>query len=145
MVAGYCWNWISKKNSRLKDIVIGDDFAYKWNLTNDKTWSISKGSVDQIGCIHTCQGLEFEYVGVIIGEDLVCKNGIVKVNPFKRASTDHSVRGMNVLKKRNLEECKVKMRTIIKNTYRTLMTRGMKGCYVYVCDEELRNYIKQWI
>lgn len=52
---------------------------------------------------------------------------------------------MNVLKKRNLEEYKVKMRTIIKNTYRTLMTRGMKGCYVYVCDEELRNYIKQWI
>ena len=145
MVAGYCWNWISKKNSRLKDIVIGDDFAYKWNLTNDKTWSISKGSVDQIGCIHTCQGLEFEYVGVIIGEDLVCKNGIVKVDPLKRASTDHSVRGMNVLKKRNLEEYKVKMRTIIKNTYRTLMTRGMKGCYVYVCDEELRNYIKQWI
>lgn len=83
MVAGYCWNWISKKNSRLKDIVIGDDFAYKWNLTNDKTWSISKGLVDQIGCIHTCQGLEFEYVGVIIGEDLVCKNGIVKVNPLK--------------------------------------------------------------
>ena len=77
--------------------------------------------------------------------NLVCKNGIVKVNPLKRASTDHSVRGMNVLKKRNLEEYKVKMRTIIKNTYRTLMTRGMKGCYVYVCDEELRNYIKQWI
>ena len=92
MVAGYCWDWNSRKNSHQKDIVIGDDFAYKWNLTNDKTWSISKGSVDQIGCIHTCQGLEFEYVGVIIGEDLVCKNGIVKVDPLKRASTDHSVR-----------------------------------------------------
>ena len=58
MVAGYCWDWNSRKNSHQKDIVIGDDFAYKWNLSNDDTWSISKGSVDQIGCIHTCQGLE---------------------------------------------------------------------------------------
>lgn len=145
MVAGYCWDWKSRKNSRPKDIVIGDDFAYKWNLSNDNTWSISKGSVDQIGCIHTCQGLEFEYVGVIIGDDLVYRDGTVKVNPSKRASTDRSIWGWKTMEKQNLEETHTKLRAIIKNTYRTLMTRGMKGCYVYVCDEELRNYIKQWI
>ena len=145
MVAGYCWDWNSRKNSHQKDIVIGDDFAYKWNLSNDDTWSISKGSVDQIGCIHTCQGLEFEYVGVIIGEDLVYRDGIIKVNPSKRSSNDRSIWGWKKMEQEDRESTHDKLRALIKNTYRTLMTRGMKGCYVYVCDEELRNYIKQWI
>ena len=145
MVAGYCWDWNSRKNSHQKDIVIGDDFAYKWNLSNDDTWSISKGSVDQIGCIHTCQGLEFEYVGVIIGEDLVFRDGIIKVNPSKRSSNDRSIWGWKKMEQEDRENTHNKLRALIKNTYRTLMTRGMKGCYVYVCDEELRNYIKQWI
>lgn len=87
----------------------------------------------------------FEYVGVIIGDDLVYRDGTVKVNPSKRASTDRSIWGWKTMEKQNLEETHTKLRAIIKNTYRTLMTRGMKGCYVYVCDEELRNYIKQWI
>ena len=145
MVAGYCWDWNSRKNSHQKDIVIGDDFAYKWNLSNDDTWSISKGSVYLIGCIHTCQGLEFEYVGVIIGEDLVYRDGIIKVNPSKRSSNDRSIWGWKKMEQEDRESTHDKLRALIKNTYRTLMTRGMKGCYVYVCDEELRNYIKQWI
>lgn len=145
VVAGYCWDWISRKDNRRKDIVIGDDFAYKWNLSDDSTWSISKGSVEQIGCIHTCQGLEFDYVGVIIGEDLVCEKGEVKVNPAKRSTDDFSIRGWRKMMQEDQNLAQSKLRAIIKNTYRTLMTRGMKGCYLYVCDEELRNYIKQWI
>lgn len=145
VVAGYCWDWKSRKNGRQNDIVIGDDFAYKWNLSNDNTWSISKGSIEQIGCIHTCQGLEFDYVGVIIGEDLVCRDGVIMVNPSKRSKNDLSIRGWKKMEQANRETAHDKLRAIIKNTYRTLMTRGMKGCYIYVCDEELRNYIKQWI
>ena len=71
LLAGYCWNWIKegKNNSDIHDIVI-DDFSMSWNLGNSQTWAIDKTSVNEIGCIHTSQGLEFDYVGVIIGEDL---------------------------------------------------------------------------
>ena len=145
VVAGFCWDWVSNNNPKAKDIVIGDDFAYQWNLSSDYTWCISKGAVDQIGCIHRCQGLELDYVGVIIGEDLVFRDGMIKVAPHKRSSDDKTIGGWSKLRKEKGEEGDAILRTIIKNTYRTLMTRGMKGCYVYVCDEELRNYIKQWI
>lgn len=145
VVAGFCWDWVSSDNPGKKDIVIGDDFAYQWNLSSDFTWCISKGAVDQIGCIHRCQGLELDYVGVIIGEDLVFRDGMIKVAPHKRSSKDKTIEGWAKLRKEKGEEGDAILRTIIKNTYRTLMTRGMKGCYVYVCDEELRNYIKQWI
>lgn len=144
VVAGYCWQWKSRKNAKLKDIEFPEyGFAYKWNLVDDKTWCISNGSIEQIGCIHTCQGLEFDYVGVIIGEDLICRNGQILVQPSKRATDDMTVRGWRNMVK--TQEGKDKIKSIIKNTYKTLMTRGMKGCYVYVCDEELRNYIKEYL
>ena len=145
VVAGFCWDWVSKDNPKVKDIVIGDDFAYQWNLSLDYTWCISKGAVDQIGCIHRCQGLELDYVGVIIGEDLVFCDGMIKVAPHKRSSDDRTIDGWANLRQEKGEGGDAILRAIIKNTYRTLMTRGMKGCYVYVCDEKLRNYIKQWI
>jgi len=125
------------------DIVMSEyNFKYQWNLSNDSTWSISEGSVDQIGCIHTCQGLEFDYVGVIIGEDIICRDGQILVDPNKRSSDDYTIKGWKKMKKENPEQTKNLMRQIIKNTYRTLMTRGMKGCYVYVVDNELKEYIK---
>lgn len=144
VVAGYCWPWKSRKNTKEKDIEFSEyGFAYKWNLAEDKTWCISKGSVDQIGCIHTSQGLEFDYVGVIIGEDIICRDGKILVQPNKRATDDMTVRGWRKLVE--TQEGKDRVKSIIKNTYKTLMTRGMKGCYVYVCDEELRNYIKEYL
>ena len=146
MVAGYCWPWLSRKNPKLKDIVFENcGFAYKWNLQEDKTWSISKGSVNQIGCIHTCQGLEFDYLGVLIGEDMICRNGEILVQPSKRASDDLTIKGWRRLMEENSIEAKHRLKAIIKNTYKTLMTRGMKGCYVYVCDEELRQYMEEYL
>lgn len=145
VVAGYCWPWNSKKNARAKDIVFPEfDFAYKWNKSEDKTWSISAGSIEQIGCIHTCQGLEFDYIGVIIGEDIMCRNGKILVQPTNRASDDFTIRGWKKVIESS-PEGKQKVKDIIKNTYKTLMTRGMKGCYVYVCDPELRDYLKQYL
>ena len=105
-------------------------------------WIIAKESVNQVGCIHTCQGLEVDYVGVIVGDDLIVRNGKVLVNPQARARSDASLRGYQTLLRTQGEEAKEKVRTLIKNTYRTLMTRGMKGCYVYFTDRETGDYFK---
>ncbi|HMT29957.1 MAG TPA: DUF2075 domain-containing protein, partial [Bacteroidia bacterium] len=73
MVAGYCWEWKSKNNPNLTDVIIPEqNFAMTWNLTKDGSlWIMSPDSVNEIGCIHTCQGLEVDYIGVIIGPDLI--------------------------------------------------------------------------
>lgn len=143
MVAGYCWNWIreGKNNSDVHDIKI-DDFEMSWNLGSSSTWAIDSESVNEIGCIHTCQGLEFDYVGVIIGEDLVYDNGII-TDFTKRARTDQSIKGLKGLYKKNKEEALKIADRIIKNTYRTLLTRGQKGCYIYCVDENLKKYLKE--
>ncbi len=147
LVAGYCWNWISegKNKSDVFDITIPEyNFGMSWNLGNSNTWAIDKNSIDEIGCIHTCQGLEFDYVGVIIGNDLRYENGHIVTDYIKRASTDQSLKGIKKIEK---EEGKDKVHEvsdpIIKNTYKTLMTRGMKGCYVYCTDKKLQNYFKE--
>ena len=140
LVAGYCWDWVSKKNSALKDIRIGD-FKAAWNLNDHgQSWIIQPDSVDQVGCIHTCQGLELDYVGVIIGPDLVARNGTMIADPAKRAKTDKSISGWKTLAKQHPESGPKRLAAIIKNTYRTLMTRGQKGCYVYFTDEETKRY-----
>ncbi len=144
MVAGYCWRWPSKTDASAYDIEFPEhDFRMKWNLTEDgSTWIISPESVNQIGCIHTCQGLEVDYIGVIVGEDLIVRNGQIIADPSKRASSDSSVKGYKRLLQEKPAETKEMLDLIIKNTYRTLMTRGMKGCYVYFVDEETSAYFK---
>lgn len=141
LLAGYCWNWISKKKPE-SDIKIGDYEAY-WNLEQDgQAWMIQPESVTEVGCIHTSQGLEIDYVGVIIGPDLVVRDGEVITDVEKRAGTDRSVRGKKKLMQEDPEMAKAKFDAIIKNTYRTLMTRGQKGCYIYCTDPETAEYFK---
>lgn len=146
LLAGYCWQWPSKhrKDTTYHDIQIGD-FGISWNLDNGQAFAISENSVHEAGCIHTTQGLEFDYVGVIIGDDMRYKNGKIITDFTKRASTDQSIKGLKKLYKVNKEEALKRADEIIKNTYRTLMTRGMKGCYVYCTDKNLRDYMKQRI
>ncbi|HKG07038.1 MAG TPA: DUF2075 domain-containing protein, partial [Pedobacter sp.] len=147
MVAGYCWDWKSDKNPAVYDVVIPEfDFGMKWNLKTDGSlWIISPESVNEVGCIHTCQGLEVDYIGVIIGDDLIVRNGHVITNPHKRSKNDSSVRGYKKLLERDPIEGAKLLDLIIKNTYRTLMTRGMKGCYVYCTDDETGEYLKKVI
>jgi DUF2075 family protein len=115
----------------------------QWNLDQESTlFVIGEESVEQIGCIHTCQGLEMEYIGVIVGPDLVVRGGRVETHPEKRAKTDKSLYGYKKQLKSHPQEARAKADLIIKNTYRTLMTRGMKGCYVYCTDEETGEYFK---
>lgn len=143
LVAGYCWKWISKRNPQLKDIVIGD-YKATWNLDTDgQAWIIMPDSVSEVGCIHTCQGLELDYIGVIIGPDLVVRNGKIITQPQERASTDRSIYSWRSLFRRDPDATKKRLDAIIKNTYRTLMTRGQKGCYVYFVDDETRQYFEK--
>ncbi len=140
MVAGYCWKWISKKNPLLKDIVIGN-YKATWNLDTDgQAWIIKPNSVSEVGCIHTCQGLEVDYIGVIVGPDLTVRNGTVVTLPGERASTDKSIHGWKALVKVDPDNATTRLDAIINNTYRTLMTRGQKGCYVYFVDDETRQF-----
>ena len=142
LVAGYCWKWVSKKDPRIKDIVIGD-YEATWNLDkHGQAWIVHPDSVSEVGCIHTCQGLELDYVGVIIGPDLIVRNGKVVTDASKRASTDQSLKGLKAILKNNPDKAMLIADSIIKNTYRTLMTRGMKGCYIYSTDLETQEYFK---
>jgi DUF2075 family protein len=145
MVAGYCWDWKSKKDKKATDINFPEfNFHMKWNLTDDGSlWILKPESVNEIGCIHTCQGLEVDYIGVIIGPDLIVRNGEVLVDPAKRSRMDTSVYGYKKLLKDDPEYAKKLVKSIIKNTYRTLMTRGMKGCYLFCSDKETNEYFEK--
>jgi len=144
MLAGYCWNWpkASRKDTNYHDIQIGD-FGISWNLEDGQIYATSESSVHEAGCIHTTQGLEFDYVGVIMGDDIRYENGCVVTDFTKRAKTDQSLKGIKKMYKENPEEALERAEEIIKNTYRTLMTRGMKGCYIYCTDKGLRDYIRK--
>lgn len=147
LVAGYCWDWVSKKNPSLMDIVIPEHkFTMKWNLASDgNLWILKPESVKEIGCIHTCQGLELDYVGVIIGPDLIVRDNKIMIRPEKRAKTDASLKGYQTEYRYEPLAAFEKASKIIKNTYRTLLTRGMKGCYVYCTDKETAEYFKNMI
>ncbi len=142
VVAGYCWPWLSKKDPTAADIVIGD-YKRQWNLDQDGSlWIIAENSIEQVGCIHTCQGLEVDYIGVIIGPDLVVRDGNVVTSPNERDKHDKSIRGWKKMMKEQPALAKKETDLIIKNTYRTLMTRGMKGCYLYCTDKETAQFFK---
>ncbi|HYC55254.1 MAG TPA: DNA/RNA helicase domain-containing protein [Candidatus Binatia bacterium] len=144
MVAGYCWDWLSKKAPSAPDIVIAEHgFSAQWNFAKDEgLWIESPSSVDQIGCIHTCQGLELDYVGVIIGDDLVARAGQVRTVPARRSRMDQSIKGLKKLAERDPQHARDVADRIIKNTYRTLMTRGMRGCRVFCTDAETADYLR---
>ncbi len=139
MVAGYCYEWKTKKdtNDDIYDIELEQGFKARWNFSTTKTWAIDEESFEQVGCIHTSQGLEFDYVGVIIGKDMRYQNGQVITDFTKRAKTDHSLKGIKTTKNYALAD------RIIRNTYKTLLSRGQKGCFIYCEDKALSQYLKE--
>jgi DUF2075 family protein len=143
VVAGYCWEWDKdgRADPDAPDITIGE-YERSWNLDDSEPWAIAEGSIDEVGCIHTCQGLEFDYVGVIVGEDLKYRDGEIVVDHEERASTDRSLFGIKKMFDEEPQKAAEIAEELIKNTYRTLMTRGMKGCYLYCCDDELQEYLE---
>ena len=139
MVAGYCYDWDVKNHRGEYDIYLENGFKAKWNLENDKIWAINSSSFEEVGCIHTAQGLEFDYVGVFIGLDLRYDevNNEMIIDKSKISKDD---------KTSGIKSCGEGLaRQLIKNTYKTLLTRGQKGCYIYCEDNALSRYIKKMI
>ena len=138
MVAGYCYEWKSKNSNDLSvyDIEMDNGYKARWNFSSTSTWAIDEDSFDQVGCIHTSQGLEFDFVGVILGKDIRYENERIITDHTKRAKSDQSLKGL----KQNQDPQLVDR--IIRNTYKTLMTRGQKGCYIYCEDQSLREYFR---
>lgn len=144
LVAGFCWPWSDPNpDGTLKyDVVIGKDFKMTWEAKNNAAklapgipkaslWAYDPNGINQIGSIYTIQGFEFEYVGVIFGSDLVYDTVEKKWIGNPKASADPQ------LKKKNIDFTKY-----VKNIYRVLLTRGMRGCYVYFMDKNTEDFFK---
>ncbi|MEH7239096.1 DUF2075 domain-containing protein [Bacillus sp. JJ1562] len=141
LLAGYAWKW--NKNGTLselpKDVEIKEHkFALPWNDPNRIDWAIHPECAYQVGCIHTVQGLEMDYVGVIIGRDLGYDPEIGRIVVRRQEFQDVGARPAKPKKGQ-----KDPLYDLVRNTYKTLMTRGMKGCYVYCCDMELGEYLNK--
>ena len=134
--AGYAWRWVTKKDKKAYDIVIGDN-KYRWNSTYDN-WITTPNAVNEIGCIHTVQGYDLNYLGVIIGEDIKFDTVTGRIYADKDCYFDQQG-------KSGVANDPEALREYLTNIYLTLMTRGIRGTYVYVCDPALREYMSQFI
>ena len=134
--AGYAWKWQSKRDPATYDIVL-DGKGYRWNST-DVNWIISKNALNEIGCIHTVQGYDLNYLGVIIGNDIKYDKDEKKIFAYKSCYFDQQG-------KSGVADDQEALRDYLTNIYLTLMTRGIRGTYVYVCDPALREYMSQFI
>lgn len=137
MVAGYCYDWNVKNKRGEWDIVLPDGFCAKWNLENDDHFAVNPNSFEEVGCIHTCQGMEFDYVGVFIGKDLYYEDGHVKTNR-NAISKDDKSSGIRLSSTSDIDADR-----LIRRTYKVLLTRGLKGCYIYCEDKALGDYLKE--
>jgi len=140
LVAGFAWDWSEDANAAVEDVAIPEkSFSMPWNARNQRAlFAIKEDSVDQVGCIHTVQGLEFDYVGVIIGNDLKydpeSHSLLVEFDEYKDSSG-----------KRGLRNQQARLTQYVKQIYKVLMSRGRYGCYVYCRDENLSKYLKSRI
>lgn len=134
MVAGYAWKWKSDgdKTGEIQDIII-DGIEKRWNGTR-VDWVYSKNALNEVGCVHTVQGYDLNYAFVIVGEDLKYRDGRIIIDKKKYFDKNG--------KKTATEE---ELAVYIRNIYYVLMSRGIYGTYLYVCDEELRSYFRKYI
>ena len=149
IMAGFCWKWsdtLDENGDLIKDVEIGD-FKMPWETHRNFTktpkgyvkwyeWAYKPEGIKQVGCIYTAQGFEFDYAGVIIGPDLIYNSESHKIETVKSATRDPMLRTAP-------NEATMTYDDYVRNIYRVLMSRGMKGCFLYICDENLRNYMKQ--
>lgn len=147
LVAGYCWPWstsLASDGQLHRDVRIGD-FHRPWNARPDMTglpagvpkadfWAHDPAGLEQVGCIYTAQGFEFDYVGVIWGKDLRFDPAAGDWIGDRAKSQDRSVRGPSS-----------DFLALVKNTYRVLLSRGMKGCYIFFEDPETEKFVRSRI
>jgi DUF2075 family protein len=143
MTAGYCWKWSDPRpdGTLVEDVVIGD-YRRPWNAKPDagklargipksNLWALEPGGIEQVGCVYTAQGFEFDYVGVIFGTDLV-------YDPDKGEWVGDPKRSFDGSVKRG----KDRFAEFVKNTYRVLLSRGLKGCYVHFIDKDTERFVR---
>jgi len=143
VTAGFCWPWSNPNpdGSLVEDVQVGY-YRRPWNAKPDAKhlapgipkaplWAHDPGGIEQIGCIYTAQGFEFDYAGVIIGLDLRYNFDKGIWEAFKENSFDNPVR-----------QARDKFIDLVKNTYRVLFSRGMKGCYVYFMDKDTERFFR---
>jgi len=135
IVAGYAWEWKSNKDKDAFDIEI-ESTKLRWNsIAVD--WVNSKNSINDVGCIHTTQGYDLNYTGVIIGPEIDYDYDNQKLIIYKDRYKDKA--GKNTIKDESI------LKNFVLNIYRTILLRGIKGTYIYACNENLRKYLKQFI
>lgn len=137
LLAGYAWDWKSSRDSSAFDIEL-DGLQLRWN-TQAKDWINSPSSVDEVGSIHTVQGYDLNYAGVIIGRDL-------RYDPIARRllidrESYRDTKGKENNKQLGVVYTDDDLLQFIRNIYAVLLTRGMRGTYIYVCDPHLRDYL----
>lgn len=150
LIAGYSWDWPTEGRQRRGHVkhVQADGLSLPWNYSGEN-WATSPDGIDQVGCVHTCQGVEFDWLGVLIGPDLRYENGTVIGDASRRAKTDSSLKGSGKALKEARGDAAAtlavhaKVQSIIKNTYKVLLSRGRKGCYVWCADGPLRDYLRE--
>ena len=150
VTAGFCWPWSKplKDGTLAEDVVVRvldmPDYRRPWNAQPDagrlakgipksNVWAYDPGGIEQVGCIYTAQGFEFDYVGVIVGPDITYDFKANRWRAVKESSADRSVsRGTTP----------EQFLALVRNSYRVLLTRGMKGCYVYFCDPDAERFFR---
>ncbi len=146
VTAGFCWDWSDPNpDGTLRDDVVIGDFRRPWDarpearklapgIPKASLWAYDPNGINQVGCVYTAQGFEFDYVGVIFGNDLT-------YDFDRRSWVGHPENSSDQVVKR----AKGQFLDLVKNTYRVLLTRGMKGCFVYFMDKETEKFVKSRI
>lgn len=140
LVAGYAWKWVSRKQPAAFDIDI-DGHQFRWNTT-EVDWIASPDSINEVGSIHTTQGYDMNVTGVIIGNDL-------RYDPVNERMCFDRLNYFDVRGKANNRQLGIKytdddILAYVRNVYAVLLTRGITGTYVYVCDPHLREYLRPY-
>jgi len=143
--AGYCWQWSDPRSdgSLVSDVRVGD-WAKPWNVKGDRAvgtappsalWATMNGGFDQVGCVYTAQGFEYDWSGVIIGPDLAVRQG--RTITVREANKDPE------FKKRSVND--VHYDQHIRNIYKVLLTRGMVGTVIYAVDPQTQDFLAELI
>jgi len=135
MIAGYSWKWASKNDKTAYDIEI-ENVKLRWNGTNID-WINTENAIEEVGCIHTTQGYDLNYAGIIFGHEITynTKTNSIEIIPenYRDKAGKNTIKDVKVLKQ------------FILNIYKTILLRGIKGTYVYACDPNLRAYLAEHI
>jgi DUF2075 family protein/predicted GIY-YIG superfamily endonuclease len=135
LIAGFSWKWISKNDKEKFDINI-NGFELQWNSTSND-WINTSNSVNEVGCIHTTQGYDLNYAGIIFGNEI----------SFDKDKNEIIIKEENYFDKNGKQSIKdpEQLKSYILNIYKTILLRGIKGTYIYACDKELRDYLSKYV